>query len=150
MKKMKKEYIPNDNFTKEFVNIMQKQTLKKPSRGIIDIVLDIRDKQKPQVDEKDEIDHMIIEDMKKFNSNSINNIKFRNKAKDKLDSMDDLIDIPKVEYNFNTPFDENIYNNNFPTKVNQNLNDSFKFNLTKFCSRDENKKSSICKNYYLK
>ena len=141
IKKDDRENLPEEIFTREFVVIMKKEIERKNTLpDIAKTIGEIRSKQKPPTDDKDDVDVMIMEEMKKFNQNTIKFDKFEKDDKAKLDSMSKLTHIPKIETNFAIPFDDNATmfsgGSNFPMSTSNKLNESlfsgYGFNRTKF------------------
>lgn len=155
-KKLEGEIIPEENFTKEFVKIIQKHKPEKSSYEILKVISEIKSRQKPKMDEKDEIDTMIMEETKRIciKNNAMTFGIWKKDSKEKIDSMNQLNDIPKIESNFTNYFDKNSNYNYQKNKKNSiinnhmritNMNDSFlsKINKSNFSSGKE-EKCSLC------
>lgn len=110
---MSKENLHKDNFTKEFVAIWEGQSKPISTFDTMRVIDDIRKQQNPKKDENVEIDNMIIEEIKKNNANSFNRYaKENSKKEEKLVSMNQLLEVPKIDNCFNSPFEDvySVYN----------------------------------------
>lgn len=137
---MFKNTVLKQNFTKEFVDIWEKQNKKTSNYDVLKVIDDIRKEQKPEEDDKTEIDNMIIEEIKKFNANSFSKTNKNDlKLKEKLTSMKGLLEIPRIENTFNNTLEETI----MQTRPNIG-NDSY---LSKNFSTKNEEKVSQC-NYF--
>lgn len=134
--------IYKDKFTPVFVEIWDKQLKKVKHYDTLTVIDEIKKQNTNESDEKTEVDNMIIEEIKKLKADSYSKGSKGNlKDSNKYNSMSSLIEIPKIDFNFSTNF-EDIYANTLNFTKGNNTNDTFSSKIN--CTKSE-EKITICK-----